>query len=167
MIIDISKVKIRKLGSDEIPLLVDYRIDYLTELQGIHDDFNLNEVRTGLTLFFEKAVTENRFFALVATEEDKILGFGGMIIKQIPGDFLKQTYFEGDILNMYTVPEARRQGISKMILDQLLYEASKIGICKLALHASKDGENLYREFGFTDPVYPYLELVIKPENFNH
>ena len=94
-------------------------------------------------------------------------GFGGMIVKEIPGDFSKPTYLEGDILNMYTIPEARRKGIAQLILKALLEEAVKLGISKVALHTSKDGEHLYRGNGFTEPVYPYLELVLKQENFTH
>lgn len=91
----------------------------------------------------------------------------GMVIKEIPGDSNKSSYLEADVLNMYTIPEARRQGISSMILEQLLAEAKSMGISKLALHTSKDGEILYRKFGFAEPVYPYLELVLNTENFKH
>jgi len=90
-----------------------------------------------------------------------------MVIKEIPGDSRKSSYIEGDILNMYTVPEARRQGVSSMILEQLMAEAKLIGISKVALHTSKDGEILYRKFGFSEPVYPYLELVLNTDNLSH
>jgi GNAT superfamily N-acetyltransferase len=59
---------------------------------------------------------------------------------------------------MYTVPSARRKGISAMILEQLLIGARLRGVSKVALHTSKDGEKLYRKFGFAEPVYPVLEL---------
>ena len=103
---------------------------------------------------------EGSFFALLAEYEGKIVSYGGMILKKIPGDFNQSSYLEGDILNMYTVPAYRRKGISSLILEALLLEAKKRGISKVALHCSKDGEPLYRKYGFTDPVYPYLELII-------
>ncbi|NJO70356.1 MAG: GNAT family N-acetyltransferase [Bacteroidetes bacterium] len=87
-----------------------------------------------------------------------------MVIKKIPGDFNKASYLEGDILNMYTIPGLRRKGISSLILTELLKEARNMGISKVALHTSNDGEKMYRNFGFTDPVYPVLELVIPPVN---
>ena len=83
-----------------------------------------------------------------------------MVIKEIPGDVKRSTYLEGDILNMYTIPEARRKGISSLILESLLNEAKKTGITKVALHTSKDGEKLYRKYHFSEPVYPYLERII-------
>ena len=103
---------------------------------------------------------EGRFFALQAELDGKVVSYGGMILKKIPGDFNSPTYQECDILNMYTLPGYRRKGISSKILEQLLLEAKSMGISKVALHCSKDGEPLYRKYGFSDPLYPYLELVI-------
>ena len=62
---------------------------------------------------------------------------------------------------MYTIPEARRKGISSLILERLLEEAKLMGMTKVALHTSKDGEKLYRNFGFAEPHYPYLERIIE------
>ena len=83
-----------------------------------------------------------------------------MIIKQIPGDFNKSSCLEGEILNMYTIPMARRQGVASLILKQLLQIAEEKGISKVALHTSKDSEKLYRRFGFSKPDYPFLERLI-------
>jgi len=42
----------------------------------------------------------------------------------------------------------------------LLAEARERGISKVSLHTTKDGEKLYRKFGFSEPVYPVLELCL-------
>ena len=54
--------------------------------------------------------------------------------------------------------DERRKGYSSLILKELLNEAERRGISKVSLHTSKDGEALYRSFGFSDPIYPVLEL---------
>jgi len=167
MQIDKSQVKIHRIGITEIPVLIEYRLAYLAELQGTRDEEYKTQLKKDLEIYFRKSLKEGRFFALYAELEGKIVSFGGMIIKEIPGDTSKSSYLEGDILNMYTIPEARRQGISSLILEQLLSEAKSMGISKVALHTSKDGEILYRKFGFAEPVYPYLELVINTKNFTH
>ncbi|MBN1822142.1 MAG: GNAT family N-acetyltransferase [Prolixibacteraceae bacterium] len=165
---DYRKIKIRRLTKNDIPILVNYRLVYLKELQAKIDP-PTEALRTELEKYFTKAIAENRFIAFIAESEGKALGFGGMVIKEIPGDFVKSSYLEGDILNMFTVPEARRKGVSSLILDRLIKEAKKMGISKVALHTSKDGEKLYRNFGFSEPRFPYLELVISDKNFtcNH
>jgi GNAT superfamily N-acetyltransferase len=121
----------------------------------------LQELQQNLQTFFIETIKEGSFFALLAEFDGEVVSYGGMIVKKIPGDLNKSSYLEGDILNMYTLPAYRRKGISSLILEELLKEAKEMGISKVALHCSKDGEPLYRKFGFEDPVYPYLELIVE------
>jgi len=83
-----------------------------------------------------------------------------MALRRIPGDFNGTTYLEGDVLNMYTLHEARRQGISTLILNRLIAEAKNQGVTKLALHTTMAGEKLYRSAGFDNPMYPYMGIEI-------
>lgn len=160
MQIDLSRIKIREIGSTEVELLTTYRMAYLTEMQGERSEEYQQQLKNELTQYFIQALAEDRCFAFLAEEDDEILSFGAMILKKIPGDFNQLSYLEGDILNMYTVPLARRKGISTLILENLLFEARKRGISKISLHTSKDGEKLYRKFGFSEPVFQVLELCL-------
>ena len=159
MKIDLTAIKIRKIGQDEVELLTKYRMAYLTELQGEQSPEYQEKLSEELTLYFKEALAENRFFAYMAELKGEILSFGAMVIKKIPGDFNQSSYLEGDILNMYTIPNVRSNGISAMILQQLIDEARNRGISKISLHTTKAGEKLYRKFGFSEPVYPVLELI--------
>jgi GNAT superfamily N-acetyltransferase len=160
MQIDLSKIHIREIGSAEVELLTTYRMAYLTDMQGERSEEYQHKLKKELNQYFSEALANERFFAFLAEQEGEILSFGGMLLKKIPGDFNQSSYLEGDILNMYTVSFARRKGISALILQQLLNEAIKRGISKVSLHTSKDGEKLYRKFGFSEPVYPVLELCL-------
>ena len=153
-------VIIRRVGPPDIAGMTVARIDYLTELQGERPlDYKL-ELQRELQVFFQQSMQEGTLFAFLAEIEGCAISWGVMILKKIPGDFNRSSYLEGDILNMYTLPDFRRKGISSRILEALLSEAKVLGVSKVALHCSKDGEPLYRKYGFTDPVYPYLELII-------
>lgn len=160
MQIDLSKINVREIGIDEVELLTTYRMAYLTEMQGERSEEYQIRLKNDLNQYFMEAIAENRCFAFLAQQGDDILSFGAMVLKKIPGDFNQSMYLEGDILNMYTVPFARRKGISALILQELLNEARHRGISKVSLHTSKDGEKLYREFGFSEPAYPVLELCL-------
>ena len=83
MNIDKSKLKIRKIGVEEIPVLVEYRLAYLAELQDKQDEANKIQFKKDLELYFRKSLEEGRFFAFYAETEGKILSFGGMIIQFI------------------------------------------------------------------------------------
>ncbi|MDP2336317.1 MAG: GNAT family N-acetyltransferase [Bacteroidota bacterium] len=160
MQINLSRIQIREIGITEVEILTTYRMAYLTEMQGERSEEYQQKLKNELTEYFILALAEDRLFALLAEHDSEILSFGAMVLKKIPGDFNQSSYLEGDILNMYTVPFARRKGISAMILQQLLNEAKRRGISKVSLHTSKDGEKLYRKFGFSEPVYPVLELCL-------
>jgi GNAT superfamily N-acetyltransferase len=158
--IDVSKIKIRQIGTDEVDVLTKYRLAYLEEMQGEKDAHYRDLLLAELSDYFDKAINENRVFAFLAEQDDQPLSFGAMVLKKIPGDFNQPIYLEGDILNMYTVPFARRKGISALILQELLNEALHRGVSKVSLHTTKDGEKLYRKFGFSEPTYPVLELCL-------
>ncbi len=159
MEIEIDKVTIAEIGEDEVELLTRYRMAYLTELQGERPQEYKDRLKKDLDNYFREALREERCFAFMAKMGNEILSFGAMILKKIPGDFNNPFYLEGDILNMYTIPEARSRGISALILDRLIDEARVRGVSKISLHTTKAGEKLYRKFGFTEPLYPVLELV--------
>jgi GNAT superfamily N-acetyltransferase len=157
----------RLITEADIPILVQYRIDYLKELQGVTDVHRETILKKELENHFKTELKANRLFAFLIEENQQPVSFGAVVIKQIPGDFAKSTYFEGDILNMYTVPAFRKKGYAGIILDALIIEAKKREISKLSLHTTKEGEHLYRKTGFAEPVYPYLEMAIKSEAFYH
>lgn len=50
--------------------------------------------------------------------------------------------------NIYTLPNSRRQGIARQLVQHLLAESRADGIHVFKLHASADGANLYRNLGF-------------------
>ncbi|MEN8117915.1 MAG: GNAT family N-acetyltransferase [Bacteroidota bacterium] len=160
MKIDLSEIKIRRVEEQDIETMVLYRLDYLAELQGERDENYKLKVKKELTEYFIKMISEGSYKAVVAQSGIHPLSYGGLIVKRIPGDFNKTSYLEGEIMNMYTIPEARRKGISSLILKALLQIAKESGMSKVALHTSKDGEKLYRKFGFSEPAYPFLEVLI-------
>ena len=145
---------------EDIPDMTAHRLNYLAELQGEKNPQYLAKLERELMAFFRMHIREGSFFALVAESEGNILGYGAMVLRSIPGDLNEPSYLEGDILNMYTLPAARRQGVGRLILEALVSEARYRGLSKIGLHTSRDGEHLYRSFGFSEPQYPYLEMIL-------
>jgi len=160
MNIDLKKISIKKVELDDVEEMILHRINYLTEMQGERDISNIEKLKAELRVFFENGIKSGNFFVLVAKNQKITVSYGAIILHTVPGDFNCSSYLEGDILNMYTIPEARKQGISTLILQQLIAEAKHLGVNKLALHTSVAGEKLYRSAGFGNPEYPYLELMI-------
>jgi GNAT superfamily N-acetyltransferase len=157
---EISQLKIRRVEQSDIDEMVRHRICYLVELTGTKKTHDRIKTEVEMKLHFQGKIAEGSIIALVATHNDVPVSYGALVIKQIPGDLDHSIYNEADILNMYTIPEARKKGISSLILSKLIDEARKMGISKLSLHTTKDGERIYRAAGFTEPLYTYLEMLI-------
>jgi ribosomal protein S18 acetylase RimI-like enzyme len=64
---------------------------------------------------------------------------------------------EAYVLNVYTRPEARRMGLAKALMEQLIEEAQSAGVRRIWLRASDEGRLLYEAMGFQ--TGNYLELV--------
>ncbi|MCE5332316.1 MAG: GNAT family N-acetyltransferase [Bacteroidales bacterium] len=163
MLIDKEKIVIRRVGTADIDTMITYRIKYFTEIQGERPIAVINHLQNELSSYFNTGIQNGSVIALVAFFGQQPVAYGAMVLRRIPGDFNCPTYLEGDVLNMYTLREARRQGISTLILNRLIVEAKNQGVTKLSLHTTVAGEKLYRSAGFDNPVYPYMELKLGKE----
>jgi GNAT superfamily N-acetyltransferase len=79
----------------------------------------------------------------------------GLIFERFPGPSLPDGRY-GHIQGMTTDHRHRRRGYSRAIMATLLQWYRDSGIRRVDLHATSDGEPLYREFGFVDDGYPSL-----------
>jgi GNAT superfamily N-acetyltransferase len=59
---------------------------------------------------------------------------------------------------MCTDPPYRRRGLGRAVLTALLDWLWAEGVSCIELHATADGNPLYRSFGFEDPPQPQLRL---------
>ncbi|MGH9613570.1 MAG: GNAT family N-acetyltransferase, partial [Bryobacteraceae bacterium] len=54
----------------------------------------------------------------------------------------------GNILNVYTRPESRRQGIARLLVGAATGWCRENGVRAVILHASAEGRELYQSLGF-------------------
>ena len=160
MKIEKSKITYRRATVKDIQTLIDYRVRFLNELYGHPENGETAILRKSMRQYFSEAIPSGSFIAWLAEYECKTVGTGGMVVWQMPGRYGGlETGRLGYILNMYTVPEARRSGICTRLLKELIEEAKSLGLRYLHLHASEDGVNIYRKAGFVEPER--IELALK------
>ena len=152
-----SEITIRKVIESDIDTMISYRIEYLKEIQGERSLEFVDVLSKELVAFFKTGNADGSVISFVAENGQTPVSYGTLVLRKIPGDFNKATYLEADVMNMYTIPSARRRGISAMILEQLIQTAKSMGVSKISLHTTHAGEKLYRNAGFNEPLYPYLE----------
>ena len=79
-----------------------------------------------------------------------------MVIQQRPGSFRIPDGRSAFIMNMFTLPEYRKQGIASTLLNHLLEDGKQLGISFFELHATPDGQTVYIKQGFQlhkEPTY--------------
>lgn len=158
MIINKDNLVFRRATLEDIPELVKFKLLLLDELNPNEDKTKLDTLKKELEKFFEDHIGTTEFISWLVEYEGEIVATSGLILWRVPPryDCLYGKY--GYISNMYTVPKARRNGISTELIKKLIEEAKILGIEILNLHATKDGIQMYRRFGFTDPIDPEIEL---------
>jgi predicted acetyltransferase len=145
-----------KATAADAQLLADYRIRFALELSGEQPQEKILVLKDQMTGYFLNATVQNICISIIATCDGKVAGIGSVHIREMPGNFKNPSGKWGYIMNMYTVPEFRRNGVCKNILNLLVEEGSKIGITAFDLHATKEGEFVYKQNGFeiyNEPTY--------------
>jgi len=160
---EIKKANIvyRHATINDVQALVDYRIRFLNELLNHPENDDTEIVRKSLQEYFSAAIPFGDFIAWVAECNGRIIATAGMVVWKKPAIYGgAESGKLGYLLNFYTIPEARRKGIATRLLNELIKDAKSHELRYLHLHASKDGINIYRKAGFTEPHQPELELIL-------
>ena len=150
---------VRKAELKDAKLLSEVRKLQLID-EGISPDCDIDPE---LDVFFKKWLVSEDFLQLIAEEDGKLLSTAAVIYYDLPPSYTNKIGVRGYVTNVYTVPEHRRKGLSKMLLTELLNDAKKRGIKKLWLGASKLGRPLYEKLGFIQQE-SYMELTLKEQS---
>lgn len=96
--------------------------------------------------------------AYLVYDNGKFIGAGGVSFYQVMPTYHNPTGKKAYIMNMYTAPEYRRQGIAFQTLDLLVKDAKEQGVLQIALEATDMGRPLYERYGFVK-MEDEMELV--------
>ena len=150
---------IRKATVEDAELLSEVRKLQLID-EGIAPDCDIDEE---LSAFFKKWLVSDDFLQLIAEENGKLLSTAAIVYYDLPPSFTNKIGVRGYVTNVYTAPEHRRKGLSKMLLEKLLEDAKSRGIKKIWLGASKLGRPLYEKLGFIQQE-SYMELTLEDQS---
>lgn len=155
-----KNICLRKAEMIDIPVIVDYRLEFVKEAQGILSPEMEFQLRLVLKNYLLKSIPDQSFVSWIAEYENKPVGFSGMVIREQPANLEMPNGKTGYILNMFTIKEFRNKGICSLLFQKLIEEARELKLDKVELHATKDGEPIYRKFGFTEPHDVALEYKL-------
>lgn len=161
MKIEKDKISYRRARLDDIEILVDYRVRLLNEVFNHQEDEEAETLKKELQEYFSKSIHSKDFIIWLAEYNGKVIGTSGMVVWQTPPLYECKSGRLGYILNMYTIPEARRKGVCTRLLSELIKEGELLGLTYLHVHSSDDGINIYRKAGFGE--FSLIELELRPE----
>jgi GNAT superfamily N-acetyltransferase len=110
--------------------------------------------------YFERKLPTGEFVAIVAEEQGRIVATSGMVVYEAPPTPGNPSGVQGYVINMYTLPEHRGQGLARALLDELIAHAKSLGARRVWLRTSEMGRSLYRAAGFFEDE-DYMRMAIE------
>ncbi|MEW9547507.1 GNAT family N-acetyltransferase [Nonomuraea sp. NPDC050783] len=152
------EVRVRRATSDDIAELVRLRALLFEDLGG--DFFNPSSAngtwRDALATVLAGKLAAEDTRILVVDGDSGLAACGiGTIEQWFPGPHSHNGRI-GHVIGMVTDPAYRRRGHSRAIMCSLLDWFREHDAARVDLHASREGEPLYRELGFFDHPDPAL-----------
>lgn len=116
---------------------------------GHRDDAALNTMAAAFLPWLKQRLGNGEYRAWLALAPDNTITAGlGLWLMDWPPHMIGPGAPRGNILNVYTEPAFRRQGIARQLMQTALEWCRANGIHAVILHASADGKRLYDELGF-------------------
>lgn len=128
--------------------LVRTRITVLRAANKLSDDVDMSLVEKESYEYYKRALETGEHIGYLVYDNGTFIGAGGVSFYQVMPTYHNSTGKKAYIMNMYTAPEYRRQGIAFHTLDLLMNDAKKQGVLQIALEATDMGRPLYERYGF-------------------
>jgi GNAT superfamily N-acetyltransferase len=129
-------------------LFIKLRLDFINEFHKDVGEIEKDKLRNSLKNYFESHIENNDFIGMVCEYNGKVISAAYLIIGEWPAN---RTFINGKIatiLNVYTYPEYRKNGIGTNVINEIIEEAKKQDVSIINLLATEDGENVYKKAGF-------------------
>lgn len=133
---------------EDMDELVRTRIIVLRAANKLSEEVDLSAVEKESYDYFKRALKSGEHIAYLVYDGETFIGAGGVSFYQVMPTVHNPSGKKAYIMNMYTAPEYRRQGIASYTLDLLVKAAKEKGISSIALEATDMGRPLYQKYGF-------------------
>ena len=144
----LERFEYKRARMEDIYELVRTRIIVLRAANKLPDDVDMSVVEEESYAYYRRALENREHIAYLVYDNGIFIGAGGVSFYQVMPTYHNPTGKKAYIMNMYTAPEYRRQGIAFHTLDLLVKDAKEQGKLQIALEATDMGRPLYERYGF-------------------
>ena len=143
-------MEFRRAVIGDVEILVERRMAMRAEREESGCPVSIEEFRAITRQYFLSHIPDETFIAWLAVEDGDVIATGGMCVYDVPPTYGNPLGKVAYLVNMYTVPECRGQGIAAKLLELLVDDAKNMGCGRVTLNTSKAGRSIYEKYGFTD-----------------
>lgn len=141
-------LRFQRAGVSDIAYLTEVRLKVLRSANGLPDDAPLPEVEAQTRVYYEQALRDGSHIAYLVFDGGRFAASGGVSFFRVLPTCHVPTGEKAYIMNLYTEPAYRRQGIAWRVLDLLVKDAHERGVSEIMLEATAMGRPLYERYGF-------------------
>lgn len=151
------ETKIRRATAEDLKYILHHRLAMFEEM-GFRDAAVLDRVEAISREYFTEALRAGTYLGWIAEDSNgQVVGSGGIVVAAWPGYPGENQARRTWILNMYTEPRARRCGVARRLMQEMLDWCRRERYGSISLHASPSGRPLYESIGFQ----PTNEMSLK------
>lgn len=154
------EIRIRQARAADIDTLVALRFAYLSIDFALEDGPVRSSIEAQLHGYFTRRLAGENFTAFLAEAEGQAVGTAFLVLEERPANTEWTNGWVGTILNVYTNPAFRRQGIAEGLVRRLLAAAKQAGATWVELSSSEAGRPLYHKLGFE--ASDFTQMGISP-----
>jgi GNAT superfamily N-acetyltransferase len=151
------EVLIRKATLDDIPELLRHRQDMYADM-GCNDAEAMSRMLETCEPYLATALANGTLHGWLACAGEQVVAGGVLLISPWPSHPYDGQCRRASILNMYTDPAFRRQGIARRLIQTMIDWCRTQGFMNVTLHASDKGRPLYESLGFEPTNEMRLDL---------
>ncbi|MBO4426328.1 MAG: GNAT family N-acetyltransferase [Clostridiales bacterium] len=155
-------IEIRFAVKEDIEELMRIRLEMLREVNSLPEDASFSEKLVSMSReYFESGDDAT----VLAFDGSRAVACASLSFIRIMPTYGHPTGKRAHLMNVYTNPSYRRQGLARKMLDMLISLARERGVTEISLDATEAGRPLYESAGFgSNHEAMNLILEVPPED---
>lgn len=142
---------------NNIDELIRLRLAYMNDDFGSVSEHEKNCMETQLKDYFARKLG-TELIAFVARDNEKLVAVAYLLVVEMPANSGLLSGLYGVVMNVFTEPVYRGQGICTKLLQNLIEYGKSRGLGRIELSATENGYPIYKKLGFTEKNTKYKDM---------
>jgi predicted GNAT family acetyltransferase len=142
-------MEIRKANIDDLEVLLKTRLEFVQSLRN-HEVTLSEEFHKSTYDYMKKHIEDDTMVIWMAIDNIEIVSAAMVCYYQLLPTISNETGNTGYILNVFTDPNYRRQGLATELMNKLKQDAKERNVSRLLLNATDMGKLVYEKLGYKE-----------------